>query len=281
MDADDDRALLEAVRRGDARAVETLLARHEKQVYRFGLRMCGSEDAAREVLQETLLAAFRNLGEFRGDASISTWLFQIARSFCIKARRRRVDEPAEHAPLDAPQALAMHDDRPDPEAIAHARQVGEVLQAAILSLPEAWREVLVLRDVEGLSAEEAAKVMGIEVPALKSRLHRARMEVRRHLTTIVGGGADGAARASSVAAEGAGGACPELAEALSEYVTEEIDQSTCVRIEEHMRDCPRCTSACDDLKRTVSLCRSIPGEDVPGPVKAAVRQALGTLALGR
>ena len=264
-----DKSLLEAIRRKEPRAVEALLARHEKQVYRFGLRMCGSEDAAREVLQETLLAAFRNLHDFRGDAAISTWLFQIARSFCIKARRRRVDEPAEHTPLDAPQVAGLHDDRPDPERIAQARQMGEVLQAAILSLPESYREVLILRDVEGLSAEEAAKVMGIEVPALKSRLHRARMEVRRHLTTITEGTQDG------------GGACPDLAEALTEYAAEEIDQSACARIEEHMQDCEKCAGACDELKRTVSLCRSIPGEDVPGPVKAAVRQALGTLAAGR
>ncbi len=275
MSADEDKVLLEAIRRGDPRAVETLLARHEKQVYRFGLRMCGSEDAAREVLQETLLAAFRNLHDFRGDASISTWLFQIARSFCIKSRRRRVDEPAEHTPLDTPQAAGVQDSRPDPEAVAQARQMGEVLQAAILSLPEAYREVLILRDVEGLSAEEAARVMGLEVGALKSRLHRARMEVRRHLTAIVGGGSEGRA------GKGAPGACPELAEALSEYAAEEIDQATCVRIEEHMSGCPQCAGACDDLKRTVSLCRSIPGEEVPGPVKAAVRQALGALAVIR
>ena len=87
--------LLDAVRAGQRDALEELLERHEPQIYRFGLRMCGTEDAAREVLQQTLLTAFRGLRSFRGDAALSTWLYQIARSFCIKSRRRRVDEPEE------------------------------------------------------------------------------------------------------------------------------------------------------------------------------------------
>ena len=84
-----DAQLLELVKKGDAKAMDVLLARHENKIYRFGLRMCGNEDDARDVLQETLLAAFKNLGTFRGDSQLSTWLYQVARSFCIKQRRRR------------------------------------------------------------------------------------------------------------------------------------------------------------------------------------------------
>ncbi|MFL5432949.1 MAG: RNA polymerase sigma factor, partial [Myxococcales bacterium] len=80
--------LLSAAKMGDAAALDEILERHEKQVFRFGLRMCGSEEDAREVLQDTLLAAFEGLRDFRGDAQLSTWLFQIARSFCVKRRRR-------------------------------------------------------------------------------------------------------------------------------------------------------------------------------------------------
>src|SRR5664279_6585612 len=82
-----DADLVVAARGGDRGAVEELLVRYEPNIYRFGLRMCGNEDAARDVLQETLLAAFRYLPGFRGDAALSTWLYQIARSFCIKERR--------------------------------------------------------------------------------------------------------------------------------------------------------------------------------------------------
>lgn len=264
----DDQQLIEASREGDTGALEELLSRHEKQVYRFSLRMCGSEEDAKEVLQETLLAAFRGLHAFRGEAELSTWLYQVARTHCLRARRKRVGEPTELQPLDSPDAARVEAAAHTPDEASHARQMGEVLQAAILALPEEQRETLILRDVEGLSAEEAARVVGIEVGALKSRLHRARLQLRTHLSTLLG----------EDAAPGGGG-CPELAQELSAYAAQEIDQATCVRIEEHMEDCPRCAAACEGLKRTVSLCRRIPGDAVPSSVRAAVRQALrGALA---
>lgn len=189
MSTRDDEQLIEAARSGDDKAVDELLARHERQVYRFGLRLCGSEEDAKEVLQETLLAAFRGLHAFRGDAALSTWLFQVARTHCFRLRRRRVGAPEELQPLDAPAVTRVASEEAAPDMASHARQVGAVLQAAILALPEAQREAILLRDVEGLTAEEAARVVGIEVRAFKSRLHRARLRVREHLSIHLGNGA--------------------------------------------------------------------------------------------
>jgi RNA polymerase sigma-70 factor, ECF subfamily len=251
MMAESDSELVAAAQRGDRRAVDELLARYQERIYRFGLRMCGDEESARDVLQETMLAAFRNLPGFRGDASLSTWLYQIARSFCIKARRGV--RPS--APIDT----SIPDQQPAPDMKAHARRVGEALASAIATLPPEQREAIVLRDVEGLSAQEAAGVIGIEVGALKSRLHRARMALRGQLS-------------SALAAEPE--PCPDLAEELSAYAASEIDQATCVKIEAHLASCPRCKGACDALKRTVSMCKSIPGDAVPAPVRAAVRGAI-------
>ncbi|QSQ23691.1 sigma-70 family RNA polymerase sigma factor [Pyxidicoccus parkwayensis] len=263
MAARSDAELIAAAREGDDEALDALLARHEHQVYRFGLRMCGSEEDAKEVLQETLLTAFRGLHAFRGDAELSTWLYQVARSHCFRARRRRAGMPEEHLTLDSPDAAGVPTEGPRPDEKAHARQMGEVLQAAILALPETHREALILRDVEGLSAEEAARVVGIEVRALKSRLHRARMQLREHLATLMGEDATAGGRG-----------CPELAQELTDYAAQDIDQATCVRIEDHFGRCARCAEECESLKRTVSLCRRIPGDEVPAPVRAAVRQAL-------
>lgn len=250
----DDAALVEAARAGDRGAVDQLLARYEASIYRFGMRMCGDEEAAREVLQETMLAAFRNLPGFRGDASLSTWLYQIARSFCIKQRR------------GARPTIALEPDLPDPqaspEAQLQARRIGAALAAAIAALPPEQREVLVLRDVEGLHAHEAADVIGIEVGALKSRLHRARMALRAQLAETLG------------TDDGDGDACPELAQELTAYAASEIDQATCEKIEQHLAGCARCTQACDALKRTVSLCKRIPGDAVPAQVRSAVRGAI-------
>ena len=251
--------LLAAAQGGDAAAVEELLGRHEKQVYRFGLRMCGSEDAARDVLQETLLAAFKGLHNFRGDAALSTWLYQIARSFCLKSRRRGQGEPQSHLALDAPEVQRVESDEAGPDLRAEAREIGKLLQAAILALPETSREVIVLRDVEGLSAEEAAQVAGVEVPALKSRLHRARLQLRKRLA-----GLD----------DGIASACPEFAQRFAAYESGEIDQAACASIEDHLKACARCTAAYEALQGAASLCRQIPGGEVPAPIRAAVRAAL-------
>jgi RNA polymerase sigma-70 factor, ECF subfamily len=255
--ADDDATLIAAARAGERHAIDELLARYEQRIYRFGLRMCGDEESAREVLQETMLAAFRNLPGFRGEAALSTWLFQIARSFCIKERRGA--HPTSPIATDLPDGSAPLDQQ------LHARQIGEALASAIRELPAEQREVLVLRDVEGLSAHEAADVVGIEVGALKSRLHRARSALRARLADAVASTPE---------------QCPELAHELSAYAAAEIDQATCVRIEEHLASCPRCSSASDELRRTVSMCKSIPGDVVPAAVRAAVRGALTRTLFG-
>jgi RNA polymerase sigma-70 factor (ECF subfamily) len=257
--------LLTAAQEGDAAATEELLARHEKSIYRFGLRMCGSEEDAKEVLQETLLAAFRGLRTFRGEAELSTWLYQVARSFCTKARRRHVGGPAVHESLDDPGARQVEATGPSADARTHAKEIGQAIAAALEGLSETHREVVILKDVEGLSAEEIAKVLGEDVAAVKSRIHRARLELRKSLAALIG--------------EGEGPTpCPELTELLSSYVSHDIDQATCDLIEEHLATCPNCTAACSDLQRTVSLCRRIPGDVVPDAVKRAVRKAVRQLA---
>ncbi len=251
-----DADLIAAARAGDREAVELLLARYEPRIYRFGLRMCGDEESAREVLQETLLAAFRHLPGFRGDAALSTWLYQIARSFCIKARRGVRPTTSLH---DAAPAELV-DPAPATDLRVHARELGVALARAIAALPAEQREALVLRDVEGLSAQEAAEVVAVDVGALKSRLHRARMAVRGQLAAWLDGGEVEP--------------CSELAQQLTSYVGAEIDQAACAQIEQHLATCPRCAGACDALQRTVSLCKRIPGDVVPPSVRSAVRAAI-------
>ena len=257
-----DEELLEAARAGDDEALEALLARHEKKVFRFGLRMCGNEDDARDVLQETLLAAFKGVRQFRGEAQLSTWLYQVARSFCTKTRRRGAGEPARHEALEGAAARAVSAPVSGPDERAHAREMARVLQEALLALPESQREVVLLRDVEGLSAEEAARVVGIEVPALKSRLHRARLGLQERIAALLGPDAGNPA------------ACPELARELLTRDEDELDQAACARLEEHLERCPRCGPACEELKSSVSLCRTLPGDGVPVEVRARVRSAL-------
>jgi RNA polymerase sigma-70 factor, ECF subfamily len=259
-----DKELLELARKGDAAAVDELLRRHERKVFRFGLRMCGSEEEAKDVLQQTLVAALQRVHQFRGEAELSTWLYQLARTYCLRSRRKPAGAPREHLSLGDAQALEVAAEGQDPEQAAHARHMAEVIEAALLTLPDPHREVLVLRDVEGLTANEAAQVVGIEVPALKSRLHRARAELRESLKVVLG------------EAGTTGRICPELAQQLEEYALEgtEIDRTTCEVVEAHLASCDSCRQECDRLKRAVTLCRRLPGDEVPGPVRQAVRRAM-------
>src|SRR5262249_50865259 len=137
--ASDDQLLAEA-RAGDRAALEALLERHQAQVYRFALRMCRDPEDAEDVLQETLLAMARSVGDFRGASSLSTWLYTIAESFCIKKRRRTqfVPESASTEMKEVPDPARRAD-----EMLAH-RQLGRALEQAIGALEPMYREVLLL-----------------------------------------------------------------------------------------------------------------------------------------
>ncbi len=255
--------VLEAAQRGDRRAMGTWLARHEDAIYRFALRMCRDEEAAKEVLQESLLAAAKNLGSFRGDAAPTTWLFTITRSFCGKQRRRRKGEPASYVPIDGDelQQRPLVDGARTPEASAEGRQLDQAITAAIDELEAPQRDVLVLRDVEGLSANEVAEVLGLTVEAVKSRLHRARVALRDRLAPLLEPGL-----APSPA-------CPDLVPLFSRHLEGDLEPTTCADMERHLAGCPRCKGACDALRRTLARCASGLGT-VPEDVRLEVRRAV-------
>jgi RNA polymerase sigma-70 factor (ECF subfamily) len=185
-----DATLLERARTGDRGALEDLLARHQRRVYRFGLKMCRDPEDAKDVLQETLLAVARSVKDFRGASSVSTWLYTIARSFCIKKRRRSKFAPEQEESLDAREpgleARQIVDPGRGPEDELAGRQIEAALEQAIAGLEPMYREVLVLRDVEGLTAPEVGEVMGLTVEAVKSRLHRARVAIRASVAPLLG-----------------------------------------------------------------------------------------------
>ncbi len=264
-----DEALLTALQQGDEKALGTLLEKHLPAVYRFGVKMCRDPEDAKDVAQETLLAAARGLREFRGASSISTWLFTIARSFCIKKRRRRVGEPTDQVSLDADDARAIAGANVPPDDAAGDREMRAALDAAIDSLEPMYREVLVLRDVEGLAADEVSRVLGISVDAVKSRLHRARLAIRDRLAPLL------TPPEPSVAT-----GCPDILPILSQYLEGDIGRDQCAAMELHVAQCARCKARCDSLRSTLALCRrSAQGGSVPREVQEAVRKSLRERAL--
>ena len=261
---DDD--LLAAARAGDRRALGDLLERHQARVYRFGMRMCGEPEDAKDVLQETLFAAARNLPEFRGGSSVTTWLYAIARSFCVKKRRTSKFAPQGLDSLDADGVGEVADPRRSPHDEAAGQQLEARLAEAIGALEPMYREVLVLRDVEGLPAAEVAEVLGLSVEAVKSRLHRARVAVRERIAPFLGAPEPAAAEDAAP--------CPDVVDLFSKKLEGEISGSVCEELEEHVRGCPRCGARCDSLRASLSLCRRSGDEKVPPPVEHSVRTAL-------
>ena len=268
-----DQMLLAAARSGDRDALEALLLRYQARVYRFGIKMCGDQDDAEDILQETLLAMARSVRDFRGASSLSTWLYTIARSFCIKKRRRSRFAPAEQQSLDAvltDQGVQLPDPRPSPEEDLAGRQVDAMLARAIAALDPMYREVLVLRDIEGLTAPEVAEVLGIGVDAVKSRLHRARLAVRKAILPYLGSG-------DEETAHGTRQTCPDVLTLFSRHLEGEISADLCAQMERHLDECGSCRGACESLKRTLALCHSTPTPQVPESVQRSVRESLRRL----
>jgi RNA polymerase sigma-70 factor (ECF subfamily) len=262
--------LLERARSGDRAALEELLERHQAQVYRFGMKMCRDPEDAKDVLQDTLLAMARGVRDFRGASSISTWLYTIARSFCIKKRRKSKFAPDERSLYSdaAPEAALLADPARRPDEAVSGREIEIALEQAIGALEPAYREVLVLRDVEGLTAPEVAEVLGLTAEAVKSRLHRARLAVRERVAPLLGIPTDTPA---------APGSCPDVLTLFSQHLEGEISAAVCAEMERHVKRCPRCDAACHSLKRTLALCKTGPSGEVPASVQASVKVALRDL----
>lgn len=175
---------------GDQRSqFDNIYRDHVDLIYRYANRLCGEAEAAKDLVQETFLNAYRGFKDFRGDAQISTWLYTIASRACLRMRRKKKGEPERELSLDefVPTSegefrLQIPVDGLTPEEAFQNKELRQALDQAIEKLPRKYRMVLVLRDMEGLSAKEVGTVMGLNERAVKSRLHRARLFVRRELS---------------------------------------------------------------------------------------------------
>ncbi len=185
--ASDETQLVEAARGGDVGAFEELVRRYDRNVFRIAQHITQNREDAEDVVQDAFLKAFQNLGQFQGQSKFYTWLVRIAvNEALMRLRRRRpermvyLDEDVKTEEDSMPREIA--DWAPNPEDNYTQAELKEILTKTIQGLPPGFRTVFVLRDVEGLSTEETAAALDLSVPAVKSRLLRARLQLRERLT---------------------------------------------------------------------------------------------------
>ena len=182
----DELALVQAAKKGDLDAFSELVNRYDRNIFRIAQHITHNEEDAQDVVQEAFLKAYQNLDQFQGNSKFYTWLVRIAvNEALMKLRRRRtdrtvsIDEDVETEEGTMPREVA--DWSPNPEQLYGQSELSDILKKTIQGLPPGFRTVFVLRDVEGLSTEETAEMLGLSIPAVKSRLLRARLQLRERL----------------------------------------------------------------------------------------------------
>jgi RNA polymerase sigma-70 factor (ECF subfamily) len=185
---DNDTQLIKSIQTGRQDLFEELVQRYERALYNFGVKLCGVTADAEDLVQETFLNVFKYLKSFRHESRFKNWMYRIATSVCIKKRRKSKFAPERELSLDE---FLPQDEASVEQGLPHwaelpleqllNEELGHNLKEGILALPEKYRVVLVLRDVEGFSTDETARILDLSSSNVKVRLHRARLFLRDHL----------------------------------------------------------------------------------------------------
>ena len=185
-----DEDLVARARTKDFAAFEELVERYEDKIFRLAFRFVRNETEAKEIVQDTFLLVWRKLDTFKGDSQFGSWLYRVASNTALmrlRAQRRHPEISTEELPVDyldnygqVPAAGENWAKRPDDEL--QSDELRRRIQKAVDELPEIYRTVFLIRDVEGLSTEETAEVLEISIPTVKTRLHRARLALRDAIT---------------------------------------------------------------------------------------------------
>jgi RNA polymerase sigma-70 factor (ECF subfamily) len=183
----DESALVARAKAGDASAFSELVQHYDRRVFRMAKQITQNDDDAEDVLQEAFLKAYTHLDDFQGNSKFYTWIVRIAvNEALMKLRKRRsdrsvpLDEPIDTGEDEVPREIAVWDE--NPEETYSREELAELLDQAVQSLKPAYRTVFVLRDIEEMSIEETAEALGLSISAVKSRLLRARLQLREKLT---------------------------------------------------------------------------------------------------
>ncbi len=196
----DDNSLVDLVKKGDISAFEELIKRYEDKIYSLAYRILNDKEEAYDVLQETSISAFKNINKFKGKSSFSTWIYRIALNFALMRKRKQksllkkaqIVEPENDDKLpqftEISEQKSITDWSENPTLNLENEELRNLLLNSLNKLPQKYRNVLILKELEGRSVEEVAKILGISNSATKTRLHRGRLYLRELLDKYISQG---------------------------------------------------------------------------------------------
>ena len=187
MSIENEQTIIEHAKHGDQQALKILVDEYAPVIFRFAFNVCRNQDKAEHTTQETFVSLLNKIGQFDHKSKFSTWLYTIVSNHCLmlarSAKSRRTVPIGDEEGAVSEDTLGAAEE--DPHAALERRDLRQHLDAAIRQLPEDYRIVFALRDLEGLSTEEVSRITNLSVPAVKSRLHRARATLRAQLSPIL------------------------------------------------------------------------------------------------
>jgi RNA polymerase sigma-70 factor, ECF subfamily len=179
-----ERQLVDAARRGDHRAFEALVLKYQDRIFRLIQRMVGGSDAADDLAQEVFIRAYRSIGDFKGESSLYTWLYKIALNLCRNHYRTRGRRPVHEELEEGDGATGLEAGGGSPEDEVFRREFWQQLRRGLDELPDEQREAVVFCDLEGMSYEEMAEVMGVPIGTVRSRIYRGRRALQERLAAF-------------------------------------------------------------------------------------------------
>ena len=268
--------VVQLIQQGDPKSLEEALALLQNTVFSFSMKVCGQRQDAEDTMQEVLLRSVPNLPKFDSPKALLVWLYKAAKTHCLMSRRKSKFAPKEALSLEELMPDRQELERlsgkggPTPETSLMRRENAKRLRDAVQKLPPEYRLILVLHDMEELSDEDIAEITGLRLGAIRVRLHRARLFVRKELAKT---GQDAARskpkkQAPIVSAHPRERNCKQMFAELSDYLDEELDDSLCAELEKHMEGCEPCKAFLASLEETIRTCRTAPN-DRPDELAAA------------
>jgi len=177
--------LIKKAQDGDRKSLAEIVKKYEQTIYNFAFKICRNKDRAEHTMQETFLSLVKNISQFSGNSKLSTWLYTVVSNHCLMLARS--NKKRTHASIDDDENSIGEKNIADwnvtPDKITENEELKALLDEVITKLPQDYKVVFLLRDVEGLSTEETGKILDLSIPAVKSRLHRARAFLRDQLNT--------------------------------------------------------------------------------------------------